>query len=183
MGVKNTTFYKTTEHFVERAHERFGIQKDAGSAMKFFRQNANHVNYSGQQSNKQGKQLEVWQNDDIVFILDPSTYSIITTYPTDFLYQEERETTDLKDSVITNIERSIDNEIYNEYLGFVDTNEESIIRASELMKAMRGTKRRDYRERQIAELQGLLSNVVKDLELTNVAKNKLEGVKQSLAKR
>lgn len=183
MGVKNTTFYKTTEHFVERAHERFGIQKDAGSAMKFFRQNANHVNYSGQQSNKQGKQLEVWQNDDIVFILDPSTYSIITTYPTDFLYQEERETTDLKDSVITNIERSIDNEIYNEYIDFVNNNEENISRAFQLMQVMKRTKRRDYRDKQIEELQELLSSVTKELEIKNVAKTRLEVVKQALVKK
>lgn len=180
MGVKNTTFYKTTEHFVERANERFGIQKDAGSAMKFFRQNANNVNYAGQKADSNGRQCEIWQNDKVVFILNPSNYTIVTTYPTDFLYQEERPNTSLKDSVVTNIERSIDNEIYNEYLSFVNTNEESIARAFQLMSAMKGTKRRDYRERQITELQGLLTGVVKDLEVTNIAKDRLEGVKQAL---
>ena len=48
---------------------------------------------------------------------------------------------------------------------------------------MKRTKRRDYRDKQIEELQELLSSVTKELEIKNVAKTRLEVVKQALVKK
>ena len=184
MGVSNQSFYKVTEHFVDRANERFGIEKSNVSALKFFRSHAGKLRYVAQNENYNGDTYEIWQDNEAVFILNPLTYHIVTTYTVESRFQEElpKESV-IKDSAITNIERSIDNEIYNEYLDFVNNNEENISRAFQLMQVMRRTKRRDYRDKQIEELQELLSSVTKELEIKNVAKTRLEVVKQALVKK
>ena len=187
MGVSNSGFYKATKHFVERSNERFGIQKDAGSAVKFFRQHANQLNYAGVTSSQNGGKCEMWTNDDFVFILNPASHDIITVYGSDFLYQENKkgkaESIGLKESSVEAIERSIDQEIYNGYLDFANANEENISRAFDIMKTLKNTRRRDYRERQIVELQKLLTDVVGELEITNTSKDKLEGVKHALTQK
>lgn len=182
MGVKNGQFYKATKHYTERAHERFGVQNDDGSSVRFFRQQERTCNYVGVSTDKSHREAEIWQNDEVVFILDPKSYLIITTYPIDFLFGGEKGDTNIKDSSIEAIVRSVDNEIFNEFVDFANNNEENISRIMQIMLSMKGTRRRDYRENQINELQTLLSSVSNELQVKNIKKNKLEEIKQTLTK-
>ena len=195
MGIKNQDFYKATKHYTERANERFGVSKNDSSAVKFFRQHATSANYVGISKNRE-EACEVWQNDEVVFVVNPQKFSIITAYPTDYNYKEskylsslslqENRTSDgevkLNDSTISNLERSIDQEIYNTYVEFVDDNADYIERAINVMKTLKRTRRRDYRENQISELESILKGVVGSLKETNMAKERLEVVKNTLVK-
>lgn len=186
MGVKNKSFYTATEHYTLRCHERFEVPQNKLESLKFFRKHSDSCDYMGT-NNANGKSCEVWQNDEVIFILDPSKFTIVTTYPIEYNYIEGDKGYDvnnqsLGDEIVSNLEKSIDQEIYNSYVGFVDKNEEDINKVVSLMIALKKTRRRDYRENQINELESILSGVTNSLRTTNGTKVKLEGIKSNLMK-
>ena len=191
MGLKNTQLYKTSEHFVERAHERFGVKKDRDSAHKFFLQQSHTLDYVGITYGNNGDKREIWQNENTVFVLSPVSHVVVTVYSTEFFYYEDggNGTLERKEKMnpkalpsktLNTLTKTIDNEIFSNFLDFINNNEVNVVKAIEVMKTMRKTRRPDYREKQMKELESLLGNVVTDLQETNLTKAKLETMKNTL---
>ena len=180
MGLSNAHLYRPTQHFLDRVCQRFDVQR--GKEMSFFSRESQTLEHIKSEKTKDNKKVERWQNKNSVFIVDPVAMKIITVYSTEYLFAQNKSKKGLTDPLLEStsrvLEKEINNQIFARFLAFVNENEENINNISELMNTMKSTCRPDYRERQIQELETLLTEVSESLLQANQTKEHLERIKE-----
>lgn len=179
MGVPFQSDYTTTNHYIQRANQRFNIPKNPDSAINFFRQNAPYLLYCGLTKNGSATR---YSDGKLTFILNEVEKVVVTCYPNDRgndYYDEvpnEPETIE-KNDIIDDLKFDINDIVRTHKVRYIKNfcldNQELISNIFELMQSLPNTKRNDYVNVAIEELFVKITEFNENVEAINSDLTKL----------
>ena len=179
MGVRHQSKYRTTEHYIKRVSERFKVHRS--DALSFFRRNSVFATYAGISNNHEGKLYEQWSTDEMTFVLDPQEFKIITVLPIEYTNPLVAEyNSELDNEIANELAKSINQQLYNKYNKYLAEFKNDIESVLENMSILERTKRPDYIENKIQDINSILDVLVSDYKNMKQEHDKLIKLRDNL---